>query len=271
MKSIILQISLFLFSANLLYGFELSPPSSYEIKYLHNFGDIDGFVQIPKGGKKGTTTPERPEFDDLGIKNINYPELKLKFSWTDIYIYTGINYNTFSGSNTLNYNLITHNNFLEKGSKIKTDHKYIDYQFGIGYEVIDNEKFKVSPLIQFNITEFDYQYDAKNLSGENISSGRKFGFGSLHLGLNTSYQITEKYNLSLNLTYAIPFDNVKQWGSLEIINTYNLFKNKTHELNILFGIGAEHFEFRDTQEEVQNYMKHKIEPIYKVGLEYKFI
>ena len=45
-------------------------PKSYTVRYTHNFGRIDGFVQIPKGGQFNTTSERRPTFDELNIKNI---------------------------------------------------------------------------------------------------------------------------------------------------------------------------------------------------------
>lgn len=79
-----------------------------------------------------------------------------------------------------------------------------------------------------------------------------------------------KHKLILNLKYAIPFDNIRKWGTVELLNSYNVLKKDSNELNFLFGIGMEYFEFRDTQKEMQNFMKHKVSPIYKIGLEYKF-
>ncbi|WP_407538001.1 hypothetical protein [Cetobacterium somerae] len=70
-----------LIMSNIIYGVDLKRPKEYSIKYLHNFGDINGFVQIPKGGKFGTTTTRKPEFNDLGIDEINYPKFELSAKW----------------------------------------------------------------------------------------------------------------------------------------------------------------------------------------------
>lgn len=254
-----------LIMSNIIYGVDLKRPKEYSIKYLHNFGDINGFVQIPKGGKFGTTTTRKPEFNDLGIDEINYPKFELSAKWDKFFVNTEINYKVFKGSSNLNYDLISHDQLITKNSNIKTNHEYINYNFGMGYDLVSLKNITISPLFQFGVTQFDYQYKT-----DNISSGRKFGFGSLHLGTIFKYDVTEKYNLILNLKYAIPFDNIRKWGTLELLNSYNILKNDSNELNLLFGIGMEYFEFRDTQKEMQNFMKHKVSPIYKIGLEYKF-
>lgn len=251
--------------SNFVYGIDLVKPKEYSIKYLQNFGNINGFVQIPKGGKFGTTTSEKPEFKDLGIDEINYPKIELSAKWEKFFIDTEIDYKVFKGNSNLNYDLISHEQLITKNSNIKTNHKYISYNFGLGYDLINLERLTISPLFQFGVTQFDYQYKT-----DNTSSGRKFGFGSFHLGSIFKYEVTEKYKLILNLKYAIPFDNIRKWGTVELLNSYNVLKKDSNELNFLFGIGMEYFEFRDTQKEMQNFMKHKVSPIYKIGLEYKF-
>jgi hypothetical protein len=43
------------------------------------YGNIQGFVQIPRGGGAGTTSSERPKFDEIGINQaaIGAPSLTL--------------------------------------------------------------------------------------------------------------------------------------------------------------------------------------------------
>lgn len=257
-------------SSTLLYGFEVRKPETYTLKYLHNLGDIDGFVQVPKGGQFGTTTPKKPEFGELGVKEINHPEFELSAKWDDFFIYTGVNYNTFKGDSILKENLISHNQVLLKGAPIKTKHKYINYEFGLGYDIYETERLVVSPKLEFNAMQFEYQYDSKNLVNQDVSSGRKFGFGSVHIGIDTAYSVTEKYKVELKGKYAIPFDSIRKWFSLELLNKYTIYKNEKQEVNALLGVEFGYFEYKDTQDDMQNYLKYKFSPLYKAGIEYIF-
>src|SRR5215813_13257430 len=36
------------------------------------YGNIEGFVQIPRGGGAGTTSSQRPTFSEIGIKSCGY-------------------------------------------------------------------------------------------------------------------------------------------------------------------------------------------------------
>ena len=78
-----------------------SLPKSYTVRYTHNFGRIDGFVQIPKGGQFNTTSERRPTFDELNIKNINYPELFVGAKWDNFGIYYRIKYKSFKVASPL--------------------------------------------------------------------------------------------------------------------------------------------------------------------------
>lgn len=89
------------------YSYELNKPKKITIKYLHNYGSINGFIQIPKGGQFGSTTDRKPEFNELGIDNINYPNLEVNLKWDNLFIYSGVNYNTFKGRSTLDYDLVS--------------------------------------------------------------------------------------------------------------------------------------------------------------------
>ncbi len=256
--------------SSLTSAVELTLPKSYSVKYNHNFGKIDGFVQIPKGGKFGTTTPEKPEFSDLGIDKINFPDLEFKASWDKVSVFSKIRYNTFKGNSTLNGDLITHDHSLVKGDSISTSHEYITYSIGGDYKFINNENFNLSAYTQLDFIKFDYKYDISTTKNSYISGNRSFGWGNLALGSNLQYILTDDYNISLNAKLGIPNEKVRKSFLLSFINSYNIYRKNNEELNALFGVEFEYLEFRDTQKEMQNFMKHTISPIYKIGLEYIF-
>lgn len=269
MKQKLFRIFLLSISTNYLYALNLVKPKGYIIKYNQNFGKIDGFVQIPKGGKYNTATPNKPEFKELGIEKINYPEFEIRTEWEDLFLYTGMSFNTFKGKADINYNLISHDKIIPKYSNVETKHKYISTTFGTGYYIFKNERIKLAPTLEFSLSKFDYKYKVKTPQSSEISSGRSFGWGALHLGVESSYKLTDNNNLNFNIKYAIPYDSIKNWIAVEIIDKQNLYKSETQELNLLFGIGFKDFEYRDTQKEMQNFIKHKISPILKIGIEYK--
>ena len=128
-----------------------SLPKSYTVRYTHNFGRIDGFVQIPKGGQFNTTTDRRPTFDELDIKNINYPELFVGAKWDNFGVYYEIKYKSFKGNATLNEDLKTHDIQLRKGDRISSKHLYAFHNLGFSYDFKVNHKFTLTPKIEFSM------------------------------------------------------------------------------------------------------------------------
>lgn len=258
-----LMLLYFTLLTSLGYGFDL--PNNYKLRTFYNYGKIDGFVQIPKGGKNGTTSIERPEFKELGIDDISFPDLKLEANWNNLKLYTELKYKVFDGNSILTKDLISHNKFIPAGSKIDTEHKYIKYNIGVGYNLSKIDRLKFIPIVEFSINDFKYQYSAIDPDNNKISSKRSFGWGQLNIGMDLSYQITEKYFIELNGKYGIEYDSIRKYYDLELINGYEIYKN----LYILLGIEYEKLNYRDTQDEKQNFMKHD-NILYKIGIEYNF-
>ena len=68
----------------------------------------------------------------------------------------------------------------------------------------------------------------------------------------------QKIDIAPKIAYIRGYD-------LELINGYEIYKN----LYILLGIEYEKLNYRDTQDEKQNFMKHD-NILYKIGIEYNF-
>lgn len=271
MKKIALIFLQFFILRSSIYANFISKPDEFKIEYIQNYGEIDGFVQIPKGGKNGTTTPKKPTFKDLGIKNITYPQFKLAARWDNLHFFADFIYKTFDGSEYLKEDIISHDNLLFRNSKLKTEHEYINYTFGTGYDIFKNKDIIITPILEYSATDFKYKYTCEYLNeNTKFSSQRDFGFGSVHIGINSTYIFTSKFKINLNAKSAIPFDSVRKWWSISLLNSYSLYQKNTKELNLIFGIEIQQFEYRDTQEEMQNFMKYKMSPTYKLGLDYKF-
>lgn len=247
-------------------SYSINPPETYKIRSFYNYGKIDGFVQIPKGGQNGTTSIQRPTFKEIGIKHIGFYELNFKTEWKKLVIYTEIKNKTFKGKGKLKNELITHNKKIPANSYIQTNHSYNSYNLGLGYNIYDNLNLRFTPIIEFSATQFKYKYEATSSNDTKIASTRKFGYGQINIGFNSSYKFTENYSLEFNTKYGIKYKGVKSYLNLELINNYKITEN----LNFLIGLEYQDYHYRDRQKEKQNFMKHKVSPNYKIGLEFKF-
>lgn len=264
-KTLLLAATLLSVSA---YASAFNPelPKSYSVKYFHNFGNIDGFVQIPKGGQFGTTSERRPEFEELGIDNISYPELLLTAKWDKFSMYYNLSHKVFVGNSTLKKDLITHNTQLYAGEKIHTKHKYIFHRFGFGYDFIPVENLTLTPKFEMSLFDFSYQFstDAEK------ASRRRFRAGTVRVGGAAKYDFNKDFSLTFDLMTHIPHDSIKSSLETSLIASYNVYRQGNTEVNVLAGIGYDMFKYRDTQKDMQNFMYSKTKPVYKIGLELKF-
>lgn len=269
MKKSLVLLSMFLGISVINFSSELTLPKSYIVRYTHNFGKIDGFVQIPKGGQFNTTSEKRPTFDELNIKNINYPELFIGANWDNFGIYYGMKYKSFKGNTTLNEDLKTHNIQLRKGDRISSKHLYAFHNFGISYDVKLNPKFTFTPKLEFSVLQFSYKFSS---TGSRVINNdeRKFGAGSVRVGSNINYQVNNDFGLRFDIMTHIPHDSIKSSLDVSFTGSYNLFRSENTEVNVLAGVGYDYFKYKDTQRDMQNFMSSKTKPVYKLGLELKF-
>ncbi|RGY59802.1 hypothetical protein DXA30_15010 [Fusobacterium ulcerans] len=68
----------------------------------------------------------------------------------------------------------------------------------------------------------------------------------------------------------IPYGSIKKSLEVIIVLSQNIYKKNNKEINLLYGIGYDFFKYKDSQQDMQNYMKNRIAPIFIGGLEYKF-
>ncbi|WP_022819192.1 transporter [Fusobacterium russii] len=266
MKKTLLLVGVLLSASAYSFNFNPQLPKSYSVKYFHNFGTIDGYVQIPKGGQFGTTSEKRPEFDELGIDNISYPELSLTAKWDKFSMYYALNHKTFKGDATLKKDLITHNTQLYAGEKINTKHKYVFHRFGLGYDFSLAQNLTLTP--KFEVSLFDFSYQFSTDAGKN--SQRRFRAGTVRVGGAAKYDFSKDFSLTLDLMTHIPHDSIRSSLETSLIASYNVYRQGSTEVNVLAGLSYDMFKYRDTQRDMQNFMYSKTKPIYKLGLELKF-
>lgn len=257
------------------YAYSISAPKSYEIQYLHSVGKMNGngYVQIPKGGQKGTTSEERPTFKELNISRVYYPELAFTAKWDKFSMTLDGKYESFKGSsNALSKDLVTHDIFVPEGSSIRTKHKYAYYGLKFNYDYEITPKLTLTPMVGISLFDFSYQFSANDKSGNAIAKNDRRSFHSTMttIGMKADYALNEKTKVILTMNSKLPFGNIKKYFDSSLLLSYNLYKSEDKELNVLGGVGYESLELKDSQKDMQNHMKHSMAPTYRVGLEYKF-
>ena len=96
------------------------------------YGNIRGFVQIPRGGGVDSTSSERPKFDEMGINHAAIGAPALTLGWNDHNIYALARIIRLSGSDLLSETLISNGTTFPAATHV-SGKKQLDW-YGLGYE-----------------------------------------------------------------------------------------------------------------------------------------
>ena len=252
-----------------IYFYTLS--QNVRIQYLHNFGSIEGFSQIPKGGQSNSSSIKEPTFDQLGVNHINYSKILIGFPRDNWEVYFELKNNPFKGKNRLDKVMKTHDILLPSNTKIESKNKYNFYNIGLKYSVYKNKKIEISPKIEASIFDFKYSFSAENKDKGVfiLNDARNFKAGGVRVGGNIKYCFNDSFVLISDLMMHMPYGNIKKSLECSLTLSQNIYRKSNKEINLLYGIGYDYFKFRDSQHDMQNRIEYKISPMYTIGIELK--
>lgn len=221
--------------------------------------DVRGFQQTPKGGNPGTTSLERPSFEELHINSKTYSNMG---AWLRFEPFQ-INFNylplKYDGQTILSSELVSHGITIPQGSFFSSDIK--DHLYSADFARIFKpfHAFMIAPLAMVHV--FDHHYEFK--SGP-LSSTRSFlttGFG---LGLDMTYAFLYQYELNAKINVAIPINNLDvNKAKLSIAYVWALTPRFTMKPYAL--VEWNKIRFKDHQP-VPNLLDYRLSPIWGMGL-----
>lgn len=236
-------------------------PESLIISGTWLYGPMNGFVQIPDGGRVGTSSPRRPTLSDLGIDHSNNYDFAINVNWHNFSLYGGYQYLRPNASTTLDDAVITHGVFIPKGADISTNLKFDYYRVGSKYNFyLLQNKLILAPLLEFNVLNFGYDIP-------DFITPRDFNQVTTRIGLYGAYYFKPQFFIDTTLASSIPIFNLNLVTANIKLN-YTFF-NKAHVSPTLF-IGGEYtyLDFEDSQS-FPNHMQFT-QPAVLAGLNIKF-
>lgn len=96
-------------------------------------GPLTGWLQTPKGGQPGTTTLERPTFEELGADTLVAPTADLRAAFGRHRIHAGASLWILHGSATLEEDLVSHDDAYPAGTAMTCDTEILAHWIGYGY------------------------------------------------------------------------------------------------------------------------------------------
>lgn len=233
------------------------------------YGNITGFVQVPEGGSPGSTSNQRPKFDELGINHAAIGDPSLTLGWNDHDIYAGARIVRLSGSNTLSESLVSHGTTFPAGTSVNADTQLDWYRFG--YEHHFAFKYNGGSVVSFypaiGFALFNFDYNLKGTGG--LSAARSFAKPAPQLGLKSEWTPGGPFLLSAGVLSSLAFSTLPLLLSVDLTAGYQLWGRLDHGGQAYLGIGYDRIDEEDNQR-VPNHVKASIGPEVIVGFKVSF-
>lgn len=228
-----------------------------------NYANINySFIQIPAGGAPGSTSANRPTFDQLGIKNNTNYNIRIHANWDVWGVYSMYNYNRPKGHSVLSQNLLTHSLYLPAGTAVSANTRFDLYRLGLTYNLaLSNKQWQIYPLAEGTLLAFNY-----NLQSSAATTQRGFNQATVRFGIGGKYHFTPKLVWDFEVASSIP-----RMLNLDVktANThldYSIFQTQSQSTSIFAGIAYTRIDFTDRQT-VPNHICLVEWPSSEIGLQ----
>jgi hypothetical protein len=244
-------------------GFHASLDGSFR------YGNINGFLQIPKGGGIGSTSNDRPKFHEIGINQAPIGDAALTLGWNNNELYAGGRFVRLSGKDTLTSTLISNGTTFPAGSPVSANTQLDWYRGGYAYHLsygnAEGASVSVYPAAGFALFNFDYRLSSPG----GLTAARSFSKAAPQLGLRAEWNPGGPFFLTADLLSSLAFSTLPLLFSTDLTGGYQLWGQANHGGQVYLGIGYEMVHFEDNQT-VPNHIKANVGPELVVGIKLSF-
>ncbi len=235
------------------------------------YGPVDGHLQTPSGGAPGTTSPDRPTLEELGIENASIFDAEIALGWGRHELYLGGQWFGMSDDETLDDELVSQANTFPAGSRVDSDVQLDWYRIGYRHRIeagvgpSGGPQFVVRPSAGFALLDFDLQLDGTG--GAEVN--RSYSKGGPQVGVAVEWRATDRFSVAGEVTSTIPFSNTPLIQTAEIVGKFRLFDGSRADVSLLAGVAYERIHYDDDQE-VSNDIDVEAGPLLRLGVEARF-
>jgi hypothetical protein len=233
------------------------------------FGPVDGFLQTPSGGEPGTTDPNRPTLDEIGIDHASIYDAGLSLALDQHIITVGGQLIRLDGSATLARELLTQSTLFPAGSrvdsKVKLDWFRLGYQYEFRFDLPSGDQFRFAPAIQGVLLDFHYELDSPGLT-----VNRAYAKGGMQVGASAQWLSTGPFSLEASLYWGVPIENMVEIFSFQIIGKCQLWGDSQGNGGAAYlGLAFETIDYLDSQR-IPNHVDVTIGPMLVAGVQIRF-
>lgn len=253
-----------LLSSN-LFADSTIPRSSLSLYGSSNAAQLNGFFQVPAGGRPGTSSSQQPSFGELGITQSTFYQLGFDYDSTLLGIYGQYQHLRPKAHDTLDQNVTTHGIYLPAGSSVASDNKFDLYRLGFDHKFYYlNNDLDIYPEIELTGLHFAY-----NFTTPNVASTRSFHSMAERVGFGADYRLNSNVYFSGNVATSIPSLSNLQVQTANVDANVSVFKTKVVDTIVYAGVGYEKIHFTDKQA-LPNDISLIASPMAEVGLKFTF-
>lgn len=234
--------------------------------FLH--GSIDGFLQTPAGGNPGTTSSERPTFDELGFNTVSIYDGYVGVNRGRHEILVGAQFVRLSGKSTLSKDLTSQNRNFSAGEVVDADIKTDWYRVNYLYQLMALHVLGKSVIISpgAGVVLFDFHYE---LTGPEHKVDRACSKVGCRLGGELNWILTDKLSLKAHAFGSLPFPKTPSILSIELQGQYQLRKGRYINAKAVAGAAYNRID-REGGGTIPNHIRVEMGPLLKVGMNLEF-
>jgi len=262
---LLIVIGLSAFLSSTVNAFELGKndpnwlPQQVDFTGSYLYAHDKGYVQIPSGGKPGTSSIERPTLQELGINQSHDFDTTVQLDWSRFLVYAGYQRIRPSGQSVLTNSLTTHGINIPQNTPTSTDLIFDWYRAGLGYQfAYADNKIRLTPKVEEIMWHFDYR-----ISTPSVSTMRHFNHLAPRVGLEGEWFIFPV--LEADLFYATSIAKQLNITTTYAKMIYYPWHNEKISTGIFLGIGETLINFKDNQP-LANHVHDLQDPVLFAGV-----
>ena len=236
------------------------------------YGSVRGSVQVPAGGKPGTTTVDRPRFKEIGISTANIGDAELRASWDPSQeVFFGAQIIQLGGDTTLSRQFVSHGETFPAKTAVSSSVDLNWYRLGYRYTfVVDQTEagvptVTITPLADVAVWDFSYDLTAKKLN-----ASRSYTKISGQVGVEAAWR-PNGGNFWIDGGVAVfpLFRSVPSIDTEYFALHYRFLQRTRVDVTGTLGVELEQQDYKDRQK-VPNHVHADFSPLLMVGLRVNF-
>lgn len=223
-------------------------------------GVLHGYAQTPQGGSPGTTSFQRPSFEELQKNHDAFWQAGLQAQVFDYWVEMEYLFLNPNATHRLDTPLLTHAKHIPANELFYMQIEYEWYTFSIGkcYQ-FGLQSWRFIPKLEFNWLHYDYEFVTTT-----VESSRGFSLITGGLNLDIIKRFNNCWTAFGRLQYQLPLSNLK-YNRSYIGVSYLMWENNGICLRPYLKTGIIQLDYEDTQT-IPNHIRYTNFPYIALGV-----